>query len=416
MPTLLGIESTVRDQLKTLGYAPDAVTVENGNVTLALDTFAEAKRAVARLNYALGSAERVLFEIKSFPIRTFDDLIAGVEEIAWEDYVDFGYAIRVTGYSRKSEIFGISACQGIIKKAVVDRLLKVKGLTGRLPEDPKQGMTELHFSIIDNTFTVSLDTSGDGLHKRGYRPLRHEAPIRETLAFALLHYSFFPENIPYREKMTDLFCGSGTFLIEAALMLTKTAPGIRRHFAAETQQLFGREVFDREREAFKADSLLFYRDRDPSKYEQIEMIRNRLYGADASPQAIEVAEQNARKAGVEELIDFKCKAIETWTRDSLETWIGLEPKPQRKSRSPFLWISNPPYGERLGNRDKAIKLEEDIARLAFDNNYEMCRLSVISPDLRFEQHVGRKADKRRKVYNGMIRCTLYHYFRPNNRS
>lgn len=392
IPVLFGVEAATRDELYALGYDRDDVLVQDGLVILTCRDEDAAKAAVAKCNFWLRTAERVLFEIASFSAKTFDELYFSAKQIAWERYLDFGKAILVNGYSRKSQLYGVPAIQRTLKKTIVDRMLAQHGNTGGyLREDKRLGEIDVRFAIVEDQITIMLDTSGEGLHKRGYRPLRHEAPLRETLAAAILHYSFFLRNRAHGEGLFDPMCGSGTFLIEAALMLKNDAPGLRRHFAAERMQYFGVTHFDREREY--------------AKLARVDGPTGVLFGADISNQAVQQTKDNAKRAGVAELIDVRRGSIADWSPDKLFAATHL---------NRLLVVTNPPYGERLTTPEEASKLLKLLGHMTGDGSGQRApglRVSILSPDEQFERTFGERSDKKRKLYNGMIRCTLHQYFK-----
>lgn len=392
VPVMFGLEAATGDELIELGYSPESIHRENGLVSLRLHTEEEAKDAVAHLNYWLYTAERVLYEIASFPVKTFDELYLGTKKVPWEIWLDAGFEIVVNGHSRKSALFGVPAIQRTLKKAIVERLAAARGIkSGRIREDRRAGRIDVRFSIVQDKLTLMLDTSGEGLHKRGYRPLRHEAPIRETLAAAMLHYSFFLRNVARGEGLFDPLCGSGTFLIEAAMQLSKRAPGVKRHFSAERMAFFGKSRFDRERER--------------TKRQMIEAPAHRLFGSDISRDAIAQAKENAVRAGVDHLVSFQRQDLNDLTLTEVKAKTGLDR---------VLLITNPPYGERLADPKTAENIVRSLGRLLGASNQGIAqgaRASILSPDESFESLFGARADKKRKLYNGMIRCNMYHYFK-----
>ena len=238
---------------------------------------------------------------------------------------------------------------------------------------------------------MAVDTSGDGLHKRGYRPLQVPAPLRETLASAILKLSFLEREAARGEGLLDPCCGSGTFLIEAAEILRGMAPGLKRHFAGEKLQIMGQAVFDREREY--ARSLL---------HEEEQQLC--LIGQDISEDALHAAWQNAVRAGVEDCIQWRHADLRQLRRAEL-----LAASPQRR----LLVVANPPYGERLLSPEAARKLLNSLGQLLLPQGQlaEGFRFSLLSSDPHSEEMLGARSDKRRKLYNGMIKCNLYHYFR-----
>lgn len=389
---LFGLETLVGEDLIQIGFSKDRITVTDGMVTLQVPEEGLAD-AVARVNLWVRTGERVFVELGNFPARTFDELFDGISRIPWNEYIPDGYAFHINGYSRKSELFGISACQSICKKAIVRKLLASRNLpeTGILREDERYGLLKIQFGIVADQVSVMIDTSGESLHKRGYRPLTHQAPIKETLAAGLVRLSRFR---PFGEEaLVDPFCGSGTIVIEAALTAFSIAPGLNRPFAAENWPVIGKAAFIRARE-----EALEMQDRD---------IPDDIYffGSDLDARAVETCERNARAAGIDRMVRFKEADAFSQTPEALREWTGLNRQ---------LILCNPPYGERLLSPEEAAKIYTGIAHTYLDaEGYckKGIRLSVISPDDTFEHSVGRAADKRRKLYNGNIKCQMYHYYR-----
>lgn len=389
MTTLFGIEALTAEELTDMGYARENITIIDGQVQLKAD---DLPLAVARCNVFLRTAERVLVELAEYPASDFNTLFDRARSLPWEDWIAPGSAFVVNGYSRKSALFGIPSCQSLIKKAIVARLLAARGQAAdsHLLEDPTLGMVKIQFGIVNDQVSMMVDTSGDGLHKRGYRPLQHEAPIKETLAAAMLMVSRFQ---PFSdEAMIDPCCGSGTLPIEAAMIACRIAPGLNRPFAGEQWPVIGGAAFRLAREEAMARMNL-----TPAGQPFI-------FGSDLAPRAIEVSEANARRAGVEQIIRFRQGDLMNLTPAALTEWTGF---------SRHLVICNPPYGERLLDVEQAEAIYDGLGRNFLDLGMARpgIRLSVISPDENFENIVGGRADKRRKLYNGMIRCTLFHYFK-----
>lgn len=389
---LFGLESLVAEDLMAIGYEKQNIQVSDGVITLRVLP-EDLAMTVARVNMWVRTGERVFVELMNFPARTFDELFDTVKDFPWEDFIPTDYAFHVNGYSRKSEIFGISAAQAICKKAIVQRLLLARKqlMSDTLVENEKKGLLKVQFGIVDNQVGMMIDTSGEGLHKRGYRPLAHQAPIKETLAAGLVRLSRYR---PFGEEaLVDPFCGSGTILIEAALTAFNIAPGLNRPFSAENWPLIGKQVFQTAREEAAA-----LRDTD---------LPDDLYffGSDLDPQAVATSLRNARSAGVDQMIRFKQADAFSQTPAALREWTGL---------SRQLILCNPPYGERLLTQEEAAEIYKGIAGTYLDSEgfcRKGIRLSVISPDDTFERAVGRPADKRRKLYNGNIKCQMYHYFK-----
>ncbi|HHU52747.1 MAG TPA: class I SAM-dependent RNA methyltransferase [Clostridiaceae bacterium] len=420
LPTLLGVEALTSSELQDLGYQKSQITVDDGEVTLFLDSNQEAANAIAELNFNLRTAERVLLGLAEFNADSFEQLYDKTFNLPWHEWVDYQYYLEIVGYSRKSALHSIPACQRIIKKALIDKLNLIYGYPdGVVPEDQNAGNYRIQFSIINNKVKIRLDTTGDPLHKRGYRPITHEAPLRETLAAAILLVSFYKRNIKNGEVLYDPFCGSGTFLIEAALIGSNTAPGLQRHFAGEEYCIIGRKVFDRARELAKRKSLIYNPDLlNEVKLQDVKSENNsfntsshiypglppKIFGSDISRDNINLAKENAKRAGVDDLILFEKQDIYQLKRVNL-----LE----KFSTDRILFVANPPYGERMADQEEAEKLANQLCKLCLNEKRFVARgtrLSVLTPDDDFETIMGFKANRRRKLYNGGIRCTLFHYF------
>ena len=394
--TLFGIESVTSDELQAMGYDRSQIKVSDGQLLLQLEDHEQVKLETARLNIGLRTAERVLVQLARFEARDFDTLFDQTRNLPWQDWIDKGAAFHVNGYSRKSALFGIPACQSIIKKAIVSQLAAAYKMesSDRVPEDTAVGLIKIQFGIVADNVTMMVDTSGDGLHKRGYRPLRHEAPIKETLAAAMLYLSRFGK-AGSQEALFDPFCGSGTIPIEGALMLSNTAPGLNRSFAGETWGYIGKKSFDLMREEAMEAMI------------REKPVQIRLFGSDIDGKAVSLAVDNSMRAGVGDWIRFKQQDVRQINEDWLREWTGL----------PYhLIVCNPPYGERLLDDSQAVELYQAVSGWTLDsqgNARPGMRLSIITPDEHFEDLAGGKADKRRKLYNGMIRCTMYHYFKQS---
>ena len=390
--TLFGLESLVREDLTNIGYDKENITVTDGVVTLSVSD-ADWETDVARVNMWIRRGERVFFETGEFFADTFEQFFDGCVKLPWNDFIPTGYEIIVNGFSRKSKLYGISALQSLSKKAIVRSICKSRGLSedGIIAEDRKKGTVKVQFGIVEDNVRMMIDTSGDGLHKRGYRPLMHEAPIRETLAAGMVSLARFK---PYGfEALVDPFCGSGTILIEAALISCNVAPGRNRHFAYESLPYIGSNIRDKVRdEALEEEDL--------SATDDIY-----FYGSDIDPKAIANARENAKAAGVEHLIKFAVADAETRTPSSLAKITNFDRQ---------LVLTNPPYGGRLLTPEEADEIYKMIARTYLTNKGKCqkgIRLSVISPDDSFERATGHKADKRTKLYNGNIKCQLNNYYK-----
>lgn len=388
--SLLGMESLIGEEIRALGYPATAVTVRNAMVELdAGDAYAEA---CARINLWTRCGERVLLQLGERPAPDFDALFDAARALPWEDWIEPGQVIHVDGYTRASELFSVSACQSILKKAIVERIISARGAQspGRLAENPDKGMVSVRFGILDDVASFMVDTSGAGLHKRGYRPLRNVAPIRETLAAAMVRLSQW--NPLSGETLLDPFCGSGTIPIEATLIAGHLAPGAHRSFSGENWAFVGRAVFDRARE--EAGDLA----------RPADAVRSRVFGSDLDPRMVTLGQENAQRAGVPDRIGFFQADAFALDRPAMEAHVGSGDR---------LIVCNPPYGERMLSPEDALAIQDGIAEAYLPGGAlrEDLRLSVLSPDDLFERNIGVRADKRRKLYNGMIKCTMYHYFK-----
>lgn len=363
---LFGIEGLLADELRNMGASE--VASENGRVL-----FSGGWDILCRANICSRFAERIMIFIGSFTAKSFDELFDGVKSLPWENYIGRDNAFPVKGWSINSALHSIPDCQSIIKKAVVDRL-KSKYAISWFKETG--ALCRISFSILKNTVTLYIDTSGEGLHKRGYRAKSNAAPIKETLAAAMAALTRIYDD----SQVYDPFCGSGTILIESAMIAVNKAPGVQRHFAAEHFDMIDREIWHRERE--KALS------------EEKRGAAFAAHGSDIDDAAVKLTLNNARKAGVDRLV----RASQADIRD-----FALGDGQMIKV------ITNPPYGERIADKKEAQTLYRIMGE-----KFERApgrRYSIISPDERFETLFGRPADKRRKLYNGMIQCNLYMYFK-----
>lgn len=392
MTTLFGIEAVTARELVDLGYAREQVQVSDGQ--LSLDTgpdLAEAALAVARLNINLATAERVLLQLATFKAESFDELFDRTGEQPWEDWIPVDFAFHIKGYSRKSKLFGVPACQSLVKKAIVQRLLAARGLApdSQLVEDRQLGLVRIQFSIIADQVTLMVDTSGEGLHKRGYRPLRSQAPIKETLAAAIIRLARFRPFSP--EALLDPMCGSGTFPIEAALMAAGIAPGLNREFAAENWPPIGPDPFARAREEASG------------KIDREAPDQPFIFASDLSAKEMANARQNAQTAGVDAWISFSRRDAASWAGPQLARRTGTERQ---------LVICNPPYGERMLDERQANALYRMLGEVFLDKGRPRpdVRFFMITPYEGLEELLGQPATRRRKLYNGMIKCTLYQYF------
>lgn len=364
-PCLFGVESIAADEFRRMGF--EDIVTENGRVLLS-----GSENMLARANICSRFAERILINVGEFSAVTFTELFDGVKSLPWEDYIGKDDAFPVNGWSINSQLFSIPDCQSIIKKAIVERL-KQKYKINIFAETGSE--YKIRFSIHKNKVTMMIDTSGEGLHKRGYRRNSNDAPLKETLAAAMCDLArIYPDT-----KIYDPFCGSGTILIEAALMATKTAPGLRRYFAAERFGFLDPQIWRDERT--RAQDLI------------LKNIDFKAQGFDIDKNAVELTLANAKKAGVEKYVKASIGDVKDFSA----------PKER------CITVTNPPYGERLLDVKAAEELYTVMGK-RFEQG-DGRKYYVISPHDEFEHHFGRNADKRRKLYNGMIKCQLFMYFK-----
>ena len=363
-PVLLGLEGICADELRRENFT--GVTAENGRVYFTGD-----ENAVASANINLRIGERVLVELGRFKAETFEELFQGVKAIRWEDIIPRDGSFPVKGYSLNSKLFSVSDCQKIIKKAIVERLKSVYGIEW-FPETAES--YQVQFSIMKDNVSICLDTSGEGLHKRGYRPAHNAAPLKETMAAAMVKLSRYRG----RDDFADPFCGSGTIPIEAALIARNIAPGINRSFSAMNWRIFDRRIWAQARDAA--------RDREfHGNYN--------IVGSDIDPKAIAIARENAERAGVADVIRFEVADAAAFDR--------------RTERGVI--VTNPPYGERIMEKEQAEQLYRSFGE-AYRKTANW-QLYLLSSHTEFERCFGRTADKKRKLYNGMIKCDLFMYLK-----
>lgn len=360
-----GLESVVASELKELGY--DDLKVENGKVTFEGD-----ERDIVTCNMWLRTSDRILIKMAEFKAETFEDLFQGTLAVDWGSIMPVNAFMHVSGKSVKSTLFSVPDCQSIVKKAVVEAM-KRKYKTEWFSEDGPEYKIEI--GILKDIATVTLDTSGSGLHKRGYRENAGGAPIKETLGAALVLLSKWePSRI-----LADPMCGSGTIAIEAALIGKNIAPGLNRTFISEQWDIIPKSIWDESR-----------------KY-ATNAINNKefkILASDMDGRVIRTAMENAKKAGVENYINFQKIPMQNFSS---------------KKRYGFI-ITNPPYGERLGEIKEVEKLYKDMGEV-FQNLRDWSYF-VITAHSEFQRHFGKDADKNRKLYNGRLKCYYYQYFGP----
>jgi len=366
-PCLFGLEGLAGDELRRMGM--EDVRVEDRRVFFSGDA-----AALAKANIGLRTAERVMVVLAQFPAKTFEELFQGVLHTNLEDFIGKEDQFPVKGHCLNSQLMSVSDCQAIIKKAASRRLGEKYGISWL----PETGIKyQLHFTVLNDNVTLSLDTSGQGLHKRGYRAIGNDAPLHETLAAGMIQLTRYRG----REFLWDPFCGSGTIPIEAALIAKNRAPGLSRSFAAQEYPWIPQEVWTQAKEEARDKEF-------NGKY--------RILGSDNDPQCVSLSFANAKKAGVSDCVTF---ADGDATKMSLPAESGI-------------LICNPPYGERMMEQHSAQRLYSALGRhLKFANDWKKF---VITSEPEFEHWFGKRADKKRKFYNGKIKCD-YYMFTDNTR-
>ncbi len=364
-PCLFGLEGIVSSEIKLIGG--ENVQAENGKVTFYGD-----EKMMYKANLWLRCAERVLIELGSFKATTFEELFEGVKKLPFSDFIGKSDAFPVKGWSLNSQLSSIPACQSIIKKAAVKAMERAYHQAWF---EESGSTVQIQFSILKDVATIYIDTSGAGLHKRGYRPISNEAPIKETLAAGMISLARLYDD----SNIYDPFCGSGTFAIEAAMKIMNIAPGLHRHFAFENFKFFNAKDFKEIRrealDAVKKDTTFT------------------VYASDIDPMSVSLTIENARRAGVVGHIKAAVADVKDF---SIPTERGVV-------------FTNPPYGERLLD----VRAAEELYKVMGDVFERRRGLSyyVISPHEEFEKFFASPADKRRKLYNGMIKCQVYMYFK-----
>lgn len=363
VPCLFGLEGLAGDELKRMGI--ENVRVENGRVLFSGD-----ERAMVKANVGLRTGERVLIVLADFTAKSFEELFQGVYRTNLEDFIPKDGAFPVKGHCLNSQLMSVPDCQAIIKKAASRRLGEKYGMNWL----PETGLKyQLQFSIMNDRVQLYLDTSGPGLHKRGYRANGNDAPLRETLAAAMVMLTHYRG----REFLWDGFCGSGTIPIEAALIAKNRAPGLDRRFAAQKWQSLPAKLWlDAAEEAM-----------DQEFHGQYD-----IWGGDIDPSAVELSRHNAELAGVDDCVRFEVADAGKFHRDSDYGQL----------------VTNPPYGERLLEKREAEALYRSFGKAARTLPAGW-RVLVLSSHTEFERAFGRSAEKKRKLYNGMLKCDAFFY-------
>lgn len=359
-----GLEAVVRREIEALGYK--IIKTENGKVTYTGD-----ERAIVRSNLWLRTADRVLLKMAEFEAREFEELFQQTKALPWEQLIPVDGRFTVTGTSVKSTLHSVPACQSIVKKAIVEKLKEFYSV--EIFEETGAEYT-VKATILKDRVTLTVDTSGIGLHKRGYRTSDVTAPIKETLAAAMIQLSFWRDD----RLLVDTCCGSGTIPIEAAMIGRNIAPGINRNFASEGWDFIPENIWKEERKA---------------AFEAMDYDKElNIYGFDINAKAVEAARANAEEAGVDDCIIFKKADV----------------RKLRTEGKNGIIITNPPYGERIGEKKEIDEIYDAFFRY-FKENPDWS-LFMITTDKEVEKKVmGRKADRRRKLYNGRLETCYYQF-------
>lgn len=360
----MGLEAIVAREVRQLGYEPQ---VQNGRVT-----FKAPLLAIPRCNLWLRTADRVKVLLGEFKAETFDELFEGTKALPWENFIEEEGQFPVSGKSHQSKLHSVPRCQAIVKRAIADRLLLKYGLGTRMPETGS--LFKVEVALRKNIATLTLDTSGEGLHKRGYRTAQGEAPLQETLAAALILLT----NWRVDEPLIDPFCGSGTIPIEAALIGQNIAPGFNRSFVSEDWQLISQEMWDEAYEEVENEA----------NYDQELLIS----GSDINHQMIKISEANALEAGVNHLISWKQMQVRDLTL---------------KQKNGYL-IGNPPYGKRIDHAEGVEKIYQELGSVM--NEHPSWSVYIMTAFKNFEKAYGKEATKKRKLFNGFIQTDYFQYF------
>ena len=366
--TNMGLEAVTKRELLDLGY--EDLEVSDGKIKISCQL-----KDIAILNLRLRTAERVLLLIDSFRAETFEELFDKVFEIRWWDYIAEEDQFIIQGRSRKSKLFSISDCQRITEKAIIEKLKMKYKVSWFEKSGPR---VKIEVSLLNDIAEITMDTSGEGLHKRGYREVNYKAPLSETIAASLVKLTFWNKD----RILADPFCGSGTIPIEAAMIEKNIAPGLMRDFDFVKFKFFDEDIFKEEKK--KCYSEINYD-------EKLEIL-----ASDVSHKAIQIAKANAEILGLDEDISFFQKDI----RDlDLPDDYGVI-------------ITNPPYGERIGKED-VDELNKELGELA--RSLKTWSYYIITANENFEKNFGKKADRNRKLYNGRLKTYYYQYYGPKPR-
>ncbi|MGL5615576.1 MAG: THUMP domain-containing class I SAM-dependent RNA methyltransferase [Sarcina sp.] len=360
--TTFGIEAITAKELKNLGY--EDLKVENGRVEFEGD-----EMDIAIANTWLRTAERVLIKVAEFKAESFEELFNGTIAVDWASIIPVDGKMHVIGKSIKSKLFSVPDCQSIVKKAVVKSMQRSYDKEIFAEDGP---VYKIEVALLKDVVTLTIDTSGEGLHKRGYREHSGQAPLKETLAAAMVYIAKWDDT----KQLVDPFCGSGTILIEAAMIAKNMAPGLNRKFVSETWPSMDAETWEQVREGARAA----IKDKDI-----------KLIGYDIDSWVLRTARNNIEKAGLEDCIELQRRSFLDFSSSKKQGWI----------------ITNPPYGERIGEKEDVEELNRHIATVKGDLIGWSVNVLTAFPD--FQRFIRMKADKNRKLYNGRLLCYFYQY-------
>ncbi|RNC28914.1 MAG: Ribosomal RNA large subunit methyltransferase K/L [Candidatus Dichloromethanomonas elyunquensis] len=364
--TAFGLEALAARELQDLGY--EEVEVQNGRVS-----FVTNEEGICRTNIWLRCAERVVIKMGEFPARSFEELFQQTKALPWEEWLPVDARFPVSGKSVRSQLYSVPDCQSIVKKAIVERLKDTYGVSWF---EETGALYAIQAAILKDMVTLTIDTSGKGLHKRGYRSLAGDAPLKETLAAAMVYLSHWKAD----RVLLDPFCGTGTIPIEAAWIAQKRAPGLQRDFSAQSWLSIPEKYWIKAREE-AAD--LWNRE-----------LPLHIYGSDSDPNALRLARIHIQEAGLSDKIFF-------------------QKLPVKEVKSRFRYgsiITNPPYGQRLGTQEEANLVYQELAGV-FQQLGDWS-LHMLTPHPKPEKFIKRRWDKSRKLYNGRLECHYYQFFGP----
>lgn len=364
--TTFGLEGITAKELRTLGY--EDIKTDTSRVTFTGD-----EMDIAIANIHLRTADRVLINMAEFEARSFEELFQGTKKVEWSKIIPINGVMHVNGKSIKSTLHSVPDCQSIVKKAIITSMSESYGIDKFTEDGP---VYKIEVAILKDKVTLTIDTSGAGLHKRGYRENSGAAPLKETLAAAMVLMSRWQETY----ELIDPFCGSGTILIEAAMIMNNIAPGLNREFVCETWPTIPDYIFNQVREG--ANRAI--------KNKDIKLI-----GYDIDTWVLRTAQNNAIKAGVSDFIEFQKRDVKEFST---------------RKKYGFI-ITNPPYGERLGEKETAEELYKILGNHKRD--YKAWEYNIITSYEGFEKPFGIKASKNRKLFNGKLKCYYYQYFDNN---